>query len=415
MGTEEKGKTLKELVDTINKGETHKVLTKEEYEDLVQKASKMTTSTPVPGAESGGAKPKTTYPPPPLIPGQSPIQRFLFNKSLPNTSSLSSGPYIPKLPIFSGSEEPSKGEASYEVWNFELKCLKNNDLLSEHVVLQAIRNSLRGTARDMLIPLGETATVDDILRKLDGFFGNVATIQTLMQSFYSDCQKDDESIVTFGSRLDRTLSRAIASGHIDSVAKNTMLCSKFWTGLKSEALKNSTRYLYSNASDFQTLLIEIRKVELEMSSSKTSGTKKQSTHQLSATVTTEDTNTQLIKQMTELVGCMKKMTESIEKQSKAVADVQTSIANQQQYYHYDGSDYSYRGRGRGYSGYKRGGSFRGGYGRGYQNDNSNDQKDTSNYKRGNGQRRYRGGYRGGANGRGSHTGNSSGSQDGHLN
>ena len=34
-----------------------------------------------------------------------------------------SGPYFPKLPIFSGSEEPQKGETSYEVWNFEVKCL----------------------------------------------------------------------------------------------------------------------------------------------------------------------------------------------------------------------------------------------------------------------------------------------------
>ena len=120
-----------------------------------------------------------------------------------------------------------------------------------------MRNSLRGVARDMLIPLGENALVDDIRQKLDGFFGNVATTQTLMQSFCSDCQKEDESIVSFGSRLEHTLSRAIEPGHINSIAKDAMLCSKFWTGLKSQTLKNSTSYLYSNVSDFQTLLKEI--------------------------------------------------------------------------------------------------------------------------------------------------------------
>ena len=36
----------------------------------------------------------------------------------------------------------------------------------------------------MLVPLGESASVDDILQKLDGFFGDVATTQTLMQSLY---------------------------------------------------------------------------------------------------------------------------------------------------------------------------------------------------------------------------------------
>ena len=164
------------------------------------------------------------------------------------------------------------------MWNFEVKCLKSNEYLSEHLLLQAMRNSLRGVARDMLIPLAENASVDDILQKLDGFFGNVATTQTLMQSFYSDCQKEDESIVAFGSRLEHTLSRAIESGHIDSIAKDAMLCSKFWTGLKSQTLNNSTRYLYSNVSDFQTLLKEIRKVDMENSSTKT--TKKQSAQQL---------------------------------------------------------------------------------------------------------------------------------------
>lgn len=179
--------------------------------------------------------------------------------------------------------------------------------------MQAIRTSLRGSARDMLIPLGESATVDEILQKLDGFYDDPSTTQTLMQSFYSDCQKEDESIVAFGSRLEHTLSRAIAVGHIDTIAKDAMLCSKFWTGLKSQTLKNSTRYLYSSVSDFQTLLKEIRKIDMENASAKPSGTKKQSAHQLSGSATTEDVNTQLLKQMAELMGCMKKMTESFEK------------------------------------------------------------------------------------------------------
>ena len=139
---------------------------------------------------------------------------------------------------------------------------QNYDYLYKYLLLQAIRNSLRRTAYDMRVPLGESASVDDILQKLDGFFGNVDTTQTLVQSFYSDFQKEDESIVAFRSRIEHTLSRAITSGHIHSKAKVAMLCSKFWKGLKSLSLNNSTSYFYSSVSDFQILLKEIRKIDM---------------------------------------------------------------------------------------------------------------------------------------------------------
>ena len=56
-----------------------------------------------------------------------------------------------------------------------------------------------------------------------------------------------------------------------------MLRSKFWTGLKSQSLKNSTRHLYDTIKDFQSLLSIIRKVDQEANSLKTS--KKQVTQQ----------------------------------------------------------------------------------------------------------------------------------------
>ena len=55
----------------------------------------------------------------------------------------------------------------YEVWRYEVRCLKVDGLLSEANVLQAIRKSLRGTARETLIPLGEEATSDSMIAKLD--------------------------------------------------------------------------------------------------------------------------------------------------------------------------------------------------------------------------------------------------------
>ena len=75
--------------------------------------------------------------------------------------------------------------------------------------------TLKGTARSMLVPIEDSASVKDILLKLDGLDGNVSTSETLIQSFYCGFQKDTESIVAFGSRIKQTLSRAVRYGHID--------------------------------------------------------------------------------------------------------------------------------------------------------------------------------------------------------
>ena len=250
----------------------YKVLTKEEYDILLginpdkivtsAGTASAVSSTPKTVCATGETKPKTTF----AFPGMSPVppRLQLKNSQLYNTSYMAPPYNLPKLPFFSGSEEPQKGETTYEVWSFEVKCLQQNPLLPEHVVLQSIRTSLKGSARAMLVPLGENATVADILNKLDGFYGNVSSSETHIQTFYSDYQKDSESIVEYGSRLEQTLSRAVRYGHIDFVAKDAMLRSKFWTGLKSQQLKHSTRHLYDSVKDFQLLLKEIRKVEQDL-------------------------------------------------------------------------------------------------------------------------------------------------------
>ena len=113
------------------------------------------------------------------------------------------------------------------------------------MILHSIRTSLRGAARDLLIPLGEDASVDELLDKLDGFYGNVSTTETIIQSFYNDFQKENESVATFGSRLEQTLSRTIRYGHMELSAKDSMLRSKGHLCLRREdSLKNkyNTKY-----------------------------------------------------------------------------------------------------------------------------------------------------------------------------
>lgn len=263
-------KTNTSLVEPGIKQPGYKVISNQEYDDLMA----LKASTPI----IGNAGP--------------------FNFPGSNASLLQSNfDVTPKLPIFSGSLEPNKSEVSYDVWSFEVKCLQNSHAIPEALLLQTIRNSLRGEARSMLVSLGESTTVDKVLAKLEGFYGLVSSSETLMQGFYNDCQKDTESIVQYGSRLESTLCKAIKQGHISDAAKESILCSKFWTGLKSKPLRSATRYLFDSVKDFQNLLKEIRKIEQEeLCSSKAS--EKSTAHQNLGTARVEKestTNEELLK------------------------------------------------------------------------------------------------------------------------
>ena len=91
----------------------------------------------------------------------------------------------PKLPNFSGDQPPMKGDETYTVWRFETRCMISENF-PDHILLQVVRKSLRGTARRALISLGEAASLGEILGKLDMLFGNVATNESVMQSFYNE-------------------------------------------------------------------------------------------------------------------------------------------------------------------------------------------------------------------------------------
>lgn len=396
---------MDQLLEQVKANTDYKVLTKEEYESLLAIASHKDSKTSTPQVAPGkdmGAKPKFSF----VAPGLSPVTRMqqLLNTSKPNTSFVAQPFHIPKLPFFSGSEEPQKGECSFEVWSFEVKCLQNSPDLQEHVLLQAIRTSLKGSARSLLIPLGENANVADILEKLDGFYGNVSSGETLIQSFYNDYQKDTESIVSYGSRLEQTISRAIRCGHMELSAKDAMLRSKFWTGLKSQQLRNSTRHLYDSIKDFQMLLREIRKVEQEECSSNRPVPKQKVVQQQAGQTNTDqtETNTQLLKQMSELMGRMKSLEQRLETQQHSLAAANSQPSFQQN------TSQNQRGSGRGYRG-----PFRNNFGRGFDNTHGNYQNNNSRGSFWGG--RSRGGYRGGANGRGSIRGNSSNGSENPLN
>ena len=168
-----------------------------------------------------------------------------------------------KLSTFSG-DSPGKGEVQYREWRYEVLCLRRDPEISEASVINSVRRSLRGTAKQLLIPLGEKADIEDILKKLDVFFGDISTNEMIMQEFFNAYQKPDESVTTFGCRLEMLLSSAVEHGYLEKDSKNDMLRHKFWQSLSSDKLKSQTRHKYDTIPSFDQLLAELRIVEKQI-------------------------------------------------------------------------------------------------------------------------------------------------------
>ena len=175
---------------------------------------------------------------------------------------------IPKLPNFSGEVPVPKGEVGFEVWRFEVSCLRLDGLHSEVAVTQGARKSLRGeAARIVMNSLGHQATIADILDKFEGIYGAIETGEELMQKFYNAVQCAGESTASWGCRLEDLLTKATHHKKTMSPSvKDEMLRTRFWNGLYDSTLKNITHYKYETISSFDELRREIRKMDQELSS-----------------------------------------------------------------------------------------------------------------------------------------------------
>ncbi|XP_060553853.1 uncharacterized protein LOC132714939 [Ruditapes philippinarum] len=394
-------KSLSQVIDEINKGQDFRVVSKTEYDKFIDfQKSSFSQSTPhlssKPNVGRGRASlfanladhtpdktPHSLFSKPHSVSfpfqtvdelsvddhysddnyNEGHIKKDSFN------STILGAHYIPKLPIFSGSEDVPKGEVKFDVWQFEVKCLISDSHTPQSLILQAIRNSLKGQARSMLVSVGEQATPSDIINKLDGFYGTVESGEDLMQLFYNDCQKPTETIVSFGVRLEETLSKAVQKGHIDNVAKDSMLRNKLWIGLYDKDLKRTTHHLYNNIKDFRSLLREIRKVEQQelasVTRSNSSSKPKVVQQQVGQVENQNDSNALVLKQLQELMNRMKTLETKMES---------SSASNQQQFRNNNFSGGYSRGRFYNYNQnrgrYNNSGQYRGqgrGYGRGFRN------------------------------------------------
>ena len=157
--------------------------------------------------------------------------------------------------------------------------------------------------------MGTSANIQDILDRLEGVFGNVASGESALEEFYTASQKQDESVAAWGLRLEEILQKAVQKGHVKVEDKNDMLRTKFWLSLRSDRLKNATRVHYESITKFEMLRRAVREEEHELKIS--SGIQHQST-----TIYKEEKKTAEESQMNILLKKMASLEEQIKELNK---------------------------------------------------------------------------------------------------
>ena len=295
----------------------------------------------------------------------------------------------PRFPIFSGDD---KSDVTFDVWRFEVKCAIREGTCSNALIAQSIRSSLRGKARSLLLTLPGIATPDQMIWKLEGVYGNIYPSEQLIQQFYAAKQEPKESVAEYGMRLEGLLQTCIDRGDISSGVRNDMLRSKLWSGLRDANLRNASRFKYDAITDFETLRMELRTIELDMSN-----TNAASDTSASASGISKDS-----KKVSQIGDRSDKRFDAIlqklDSLNKRISDIEKKVTPSDSPLSVPSQPYTHENRGRG--GYSRGarggsdsragGGSRGGY-RGYSDDFEGGS--------GGGYHRPRGGFHGGSRGR----------------
>jgi hypothetical protein len=180
---------------------------------------------------------------------------FTSSEDTPSEKVLGS---IPKLSSFDGKDSSNY---PYRRWIFDVKQLLKAGY-SEKIVRMSVLRSCKGTAADILQTLGDDFTVEDVATAFDRRFASVATVESMLSTFYSAKQKADESVNSWGCRLESWL----ASPQLSSLAqdqKHSMLRERFWRGLKSDLMRNALRHRFDLGAKYEDLLVVAREVEME--------------------------------------------------------------------------------------------------------------------------------------------------------
>ena len=138
-------------------------------------------------------------------------------------------------------------------------------------LLMAFRKSLKGSAADVLLHLGTGITPASCVQKLDTIFGNVLPIGTLLERFWSARQNQGESVRTWACRLQGLVSQVSdVDPSIFPPGNQSMLRTKFWSGLRDDKMRIELRHLIDSNVSFDQILRSARVIENEATKDATS-------------------------------------------------------------------------------------------------------------------------------------------------
>ncbi|MES9884870.1 MAG: hypothetical protein ABW185_28830 [Sedimenticola sp.] len=235
--------------------------------------------------------------------------------------------YVPKLSYFSGTSK----DTDYDIWKYEVQSMSNDHLYSESIVMQAIRRAVKGEAARVLMHMGFSRSVREILDKFDSCFGFVQEGQTILAAFYNARQAEGEDVATFATKLEHMCNKAMRLGKVHPSQVDEMLKSALRTGINHD-LRVLAGVKFELCRDFDTLRSELRKLELECN--------QQKAHCSSVSKTPPSSKDQRDTAIEKLTGMMKEMQKDVAA-LKSSHDTDTHVFSQQ--------DQSQHQRGRGQS------------------------------------------------------------------
>ena len=175
--------------------------------------------------------------------------------------------FPPKLPHFSGDKiEKGKTDATYNQWKYQVCGLINDRVHSSAEIITAIRQSLKGTAFDILQSMGNSVSPSEVLEKFDHIFGNVFQYRQLLKHFQSTQKESSETIVSWGCRLQRFITqiREVNSSISDTeVQVEDLLRSQFYLSINDEKFTIALRHKYDAQEPFENLFTYAREVEYQ--------------------------------------------------------------------------------------------------------------------------------------------------------
>ena len=191
-------------------------------------------------------------PPQPVFSTPHPEQSFQFGSS--NTVNNI------RVSTFSGSSK----DCSFEQFRYDVQCLIKQGC-PEGMVLTAIKRSIKGQAQEIVLHMGEDATVNDIITRFDLMFGDVNPPHVLLAQFYSAFQAPGESITDWYARLEDIASKITRKdGNVISPNNYDILVNtQFWTKMCDERMKNALRHKFDELAGSPQFIVEARKIESE--------------------------------------------------------------------------------------------------------------------------------------------------------